>query len=243
MTRKSRMFHLDTDYPIETWNPIVGCKHHCYSDGCWAARIALRLKENPYVKRYRDGFDHPKLIEQELKKVWKPNVVVFVVSMGDMWAAYIKDEWIDQVLKACRNSPGTIFFFETKNPMRYYDWLELIPENVILSSTIETNRDYNLSEAPEVKERYLAMKQLQWQSKHVSIEPIVDFDLKVVVRWFRDIEPIIVSVGYDNYGCGLPEPSLSKTMKLIGELKKFTKVERKQLREKKDLSPYHVIKL
>ncbi len=226
------MFHLDTDYPIETWNPIVGCKHHCYGDGCWAARIALRLKDNPYVKRYRDGFDHPKLIAKELRKTWKPNTVVFVVSMGDMWGRWIEDRWIKRVLEACQNSPRTIFFFETKNPRRYYDWLELIPENAILSSTIEANSDYNLSEAPEVKERYAAMKQLEWGRKHISIEPIVDFDLEVFLRWIKDIKPVIVSVGYDNYGCNLPEPSLSKTMKLIEELKKFTKVEKKQLREK-----------
>jgi hypothetical protein len=49
----------------------------------------------------------------------------------------------------------------------------------------------------------------------------------------RKIAPLMVSVGYDNHNCNLPEPSLSKTMGLVTELEKFTRVEKKTLREKK----------
>ena len=41
----------------------------------------------------------------------------------------------------------------------------------------------------------------------------------------------MVSVGYDNWNSGLPEPPLGKTLELIRALEGFTRVERKTLRE------------
>jgi hypothetical protein len=66
----------------------------------------------------------------------------------------------------------------------------------------------------------------------VSVEPIMDFDLEILVQWISDIKPILVHVGYDNYNNNLPEPSLSKTMQLIDILRKFTIVKILTLREK-----------
>ncbi len=228
MNRKSRMFHLDRDLPIETWNPVIGCKHSCYKDRCWASLLAQRMS---HLKRYREGFQTPKLVNEELTRVFSPNTVVFVTSMGDLWGQFIPDPWIEKVLSATRNSPQTIFFFETKNPARYVDFLSFLPKRAILSSTIETNRDYMLSKAPPVEERFKAMDSLPWPSKHISVEPIADFDLEIMVEWVKRIAPIIVSVGYDNYGNSLIEPSLAKTMLLVQDLRNFTKVELKTIRE------------
>ena len=62
---------------------------------------------------------------------------------------------------------------------------------------------------------------------HISIEPILDFDLPVLVHWMRQLKPFRVSVGYDSLNNSLPEPFPGKTLKLISELEKFTDVERK----------------
>jgi len=226
------MFHLDNDYPIRTWNPIVGCKYHCYNDGCWASRMSKRINGMGQSDRYLEGFDRPKLISKELEKRFNSEAIVFVTSMGDMWGDWVPDSWIKKVLETCRKNLDATFFFETKNPLRYFNFLDVIPPKSILSSTIETNRDYNSSGAPSVEKRYLAMSRLRWNNKHISIEPIVNFDLKIFIQWMKDIDPRIVSVGYDNYNCGLVEPSLSKTAKLIEELREFTEVECKTLREK-----------
>lgn len=225
MIRKSRMFHLDRDRPIRTWNPVGGCKHHCYGDGCWAARQA------PRIPRYKDGFDRPKLFENELKKRFGGDVVVFVTSMGDLFGWWVPDEWILKVIEAMKRSPDAMFFLETKNPTRYSGFLGLLPEKTIISTTIETNRDYQVSKAPWVGDRYSAMRNYLWPHKHVSIEPIMDFDYGVLVQWMRKIGPEMISVGYDNYQNHLPEPPLDKTMALIDQLERFTKVERKTLRE------------
>jgi hypothetical protein len=62
----------------------------------------------------------------------------------------------------------------------------------------------------------------------------MNFDLDVLVGWMRKIAPLIISIGYDNHFCNFPEPSLDKTMKLITTLEKFTWVEKKTLREKRN---------
>lgn len=231
--KKSRMFHLDKPKPIKTWNPYHGCRYACYKGNCWAAQMAKRLQAAG-VKSYRDGFK-PTLVPKELRKRFG-YVVVFVVSMGDLFGMWVPDNWIYEVIKAMRNSPNATFFLETKNPIRYFCHIRMLKEsapNTILSTTIETNRYYNVSEAPTPLERYVAMRNLDWPHKHVSIEPIMDFDPEVLVGWIREINPQIVSVGYDNYKCYLPEPTLGKTMELIKKLEKFTKVERKVLRERR----------
>jgi protein gp37 len=51
--------------PLETWNPIIGCLHRCYNDGCWAFITAERLRHNPTIDRYREGFLRPKFIESD----------------------------------------------------------------------------------------------------------------------------------------------------------------------------------
>jgi protein gp37 len=191
--------------------------------------MANRLRR---TERYKDGFK-PRFNEEELYRKFKPGIKVFVSSMGDLFGEWVPSEWVIKVIKfLVKGNPETTFFFETKNPGRYFEFIEIFPENVILSSTIESNRDYPVSRAPSVKQRYEAMKNLPWSKKHISIEPIMDFDESEFLRWIREINPMIVSVGYDNYHNNLPEPSLGKTLRLIGKLEEFTKVERKTIPEK-----------
>lgn len=227
---RSRMFHLWGDRPIRRWNPVVGCGHHCYGDRCWAALTAGgRLRNN---WRYADGFDRPKLVEGELGRRFGPGDIVFVVAMGDLFGRWVPRGWILRVIEAMERSPQALFFLETKNPIRYFEFMNELPDNVIFSATIETNRDYGLSKAPPPYSRYLAMLGISGHfRKHVSIEPIMDFDPEEMVYWMANIRPQAVSVGYDNYRCGLPEPPLGKTTELIAELERFTFVERKTLRE------------
>ena len=211
----SRMFrHVTT-----TWNPIVGCKHLCVY--CWARRLAVtKLRHLP---QYKDGFETSKLVENAFKKRFKPGEFVFVSDMGDMFGSWVPSEWILKVINYIRRFPRTTFLFLTKNPSRYHEFIDIMPENTVLGTTIETDNDMlsaEISKAPLPSERYKAMQSLDLDSsrKFVSIEPILDFDLDKFASWIIDINPGIVYVGYDNYNHRLKEPRLDKTMMLVKRL-------------------------
>jgi len=214
------------DNITETWNPVVGCLHSCTY--CWARRLAETKLKN--VERYRDGFK-PKLVEKELNRRFHKKYV-FAVDMGDLFGDWVPSEWILKVIDAISKSPSSHFLFLTKNPKRYMEFLDLYPENVVLGATIETNRNYPVSKAPSTIERYNFMKELSFKNKIVSIEPIMDFDLETFAEWVRNINPVMVHVGYDNYNNNLVEPEISKTKQLIDQLNTFTRVKILTLREK-----------
>jgi len=124
--------------------------------------------------------------------------------MGDMFADVIPSAWIKQVLNYVRQFSEADFLFMTKNPKRYLELYQHIPENAILGATIETTNDEiiqtdKVSNAPLPSLRYDAMKTLDWKRKIVSIEPILDFELKTFTKWIEDINPFLVYIGYDNY--------------------------------------------
>lgn len=216
------------DNITKTWNPVVGCLHNCTY--CWARRLAeTKLKD---VERYRDGFV-PTLVEKELNKRFHREFV-FVSDMGDLFGEWVPEEWITKVIDAIKQSPTSNFLFLTKNPGKYLKYVERYPENLVLGATIETNRDYNVSNCPTTYERYKYMRELPFKNKVVSIEPIMDFDLEIFVQWLKDIGPVLVHVGYDNYNHNLPEPLLSKTYQLIDQLRAFTRVKTLTLRGPKE---------
>jgi len=209
-----RAFSRTVKSVSETWNPITGCLHNCVY--CWARRLALtKLRIFP---RYRDGFV-PRFNAEELRRSFKPNTLVFCCDMGDIFSPGVRDEWVYKVLEHIARYPKTMFLLLTKNPERYKDFLSVMPKNVILGATIETDNDelylrHKISQAPLPSQRIKAMKQLQWNLKMVSIEPILDFTDRFD-REVAEIKPILVYIGYDNYGNRLPEPPLRKTVSLI----------------------------
>jgi len=215
----SRMFHIIG----MTWNPITGCLHGCLY--CWARRLVnTRLKNK---KKYRMGF-RPTFHEHELKVKFRPNEMVFVADMGDMWGIWVPKEWILKVLNHISKFNDTTFLLLTKNPARYLEFKDALVSmpNVILGSTIETDdselyRKHGISKAPPPDERIRAMVKLRdmdFTNLMVSIEPVLDFTHSFDDA-IAEIDPMFVYVGYDNYNHRLPEPPLSKVRTLIRHLR------------------------
>jgi len=217
----------------KTWNSYVGCPHACVY--CSARGLAeTRLKHLP---QYQD-FSKPVLVEKELKKRFKKGLV-FCCNQGDLWAQGTPWKVIEDVLRVVWESPSATFLMLTKNPGRYAEFMCIMPPNVVLGATIETDRyppakkPYSL--APHPMQRALYMWEIKRQHPEVKtiacIEPIMDFDLWTLAPMIMGIRPEYVYLGYDNHGHHLSEPRLAKTKKLIEILQGFTEVRTKTLRE------------
>lgn len=70
----------------------------------------------PYPFGFAPTFHRYRLDEPQ--KVKKPSIIG-VVYMGDLFGDWVPDEWIMQVIEACRKAPQHTYVFLTKNPKRY----------------------------------------------------------------------------------------------------------------------------
>jgi len=224
----------------KTHNPFVGCRHACiYCVPSFQRQAKRQRKRCVKCYNYEPHF-HPERLKDYLPRT-KPDEFIFLCDMGDV--AFAKPEWLKLIIEhEVRRYPDRTFLIQSKNPACFEPFSGLYPENLILGVTIETNkvefdtpskyRNYQeRSKAPLPEQRYKAMVKLNHSRKLVTIEPILDFDLPILVSWIREIKPEAVYVGYDNHNCKLPEPLKWKTLKLIEELKKFTEVRRKTIRK------------
>ena len=203
-------------FVTHTWNPIKGkCSHDCHY--C-------------YMKKFKLG--DLRLDEKDLQTELGDGKFIFVGSSTDMWAKDVPDEWIAQVLRAIGEHNLNTYLFQSKDPSRFIDFMPLYASHrLFFGTTMETNRKNDFSRAPSVRERshYLNKFKSLWGNVKpmVTIEPIMDFDLKPMVHLIKEAEPTWVNIGADSKGHGLPEPSADKIANLIGELERFTLVKEK----------------
>jgi len=112
-----------------------------------------------------------------------------------------------------------MLFIQSKNP-KTFNRIEF-PPNVILGTTIETNRDHlykGIAKAPPPSQRYIDFLSIEHPLKMVTIEPVIDFDTDVMLKWVKDINPCMIWLGYDSGNNHLPEPALEKVKNLHWEL-------------------------
>lgn len=209
---KGNMYNFIT----HTWNPIKGkCCHDCAY--C-------------YMKRF--GEQKPiRLDEKEMKTDLGEGNFIFVGSSCDLFAQDIPNEWIDRIIQKCINSKSN-FFFQTKNPSRILKHIDVEKiKNWTFCTTIETNRYYKdimgESAVPFERANFMNLLNILGLKTYVTIEPIIDFDLNILVEFVQMCNPKQVNIGADSKGHNLPEPSPEKIEKLVESLEKFTRVELK----------------
>lgn len=213
----------------DTWNPLGGeCMHdcnYCYRNS-WKKR-SMNCK-NKYSGRLR-------LWDSEFKSLGDRNEI-FVCSMTDLFASNVPDNYIRKIINHC-NKYDNFYLFQSKNPSRFLDYLDILPPKFILGTTIETNRNTNgCSKAPNQIIRAESMAQIRkkldihpdkYHQLMISIEPIMDFDLNPFVKMIRNISPNYVSIGADSKNNRLNEPVCDEINGLISSLKMFTQVKLK----------------
>lgn len=219
---------------VKPINELGGeCQHKClYCSTKWFI-FMYPASKNKYSGVY-------KLYNHELKKSLKGGQIIFICGQNDLLEESVPKEFIDAISKrSCERDQSNMYMFQTKNPERLKDILNSLPENYMLGTTIETNREEYIekySDAPSIKSRVDAMASLSDHPRYVTIEPIFDFDLEEFVALLKKINPDKVFIGADSKvykypkiynNLKLPEPDAEKILKLIEELEKFTVVEQK----------------
>jgi len=201
------------DWVTHTWNPIRGlCKHNC--DYC-------------YMKIYPQK--EIRLVEKELTLDLGKDNTIFIGSGTDMFASDVKDEWIEDVLSHCRKYPDNLYVFQSKNPIRFEDFRLLYPPYVFFGTTIETNRENNLNNAPPRAERLKAISQ-EWLvgKTFITIEPIMKFDLMPFVEMMSLAEPKWINIGADSKDHNLPEPTKEEVIDFADIVRSFIEVKPKR---------------
>lgn len=128
------------DWCDASWNPVTGCWHGC--EYCYARGLANRFKakgieagkncramylwepitkgktgeREPYPFGFIPTFHRYRL---DIPAKWTKPRTIFVCSMADLFGEWVPDDWIIQVIEACRKAPWHRYLFLTKNPDRY----------------------------------------------------------------------------------------------------------------------------
>jgi DNA repair photolyase len=197
----------------------------CIHDCSYCYVNAMKIKYPNLKERYSGEV---RLLEKELNKSEGKGKTIFVQDMGDLFADNVPKEFIFRILEHLRDYPENTYLFQTKNPKRFFEFdIGDFPKNIILGTTIETNKQNiinKISKAPPVEERRYWISKAEFCKVFITIEPILDFDIEILVNWLKEIGPDFVNIGADSKSNNLIEPSKEKIELLINELKTFTQL-------------------
>jgi hypothetical protein len=206
----------------KSWNPFVGCKFDCvYCENSYKPILQWlgRMHKCEEFVAYELHI-HPERLDR-----LPPHKVIFVLSHGDI--SFCDPNFLDKVIDVMKNDKkkGRVFLLQSKNPACFKRILKKLPENVVLMTTFETNRDSGyrrVSKAPLPSQRFQNFLELAWPRKALVMEPILKFDLKVVLNCVKKLAPEAIFIGMESTGeCTLPEPSPSEVERLHRELQRM----------------------
>lgn len=177
-------------------SPACGLQNQ--SANCYRQRAGVHeIEAKEYIfnpKRYQPypfGFE-PTLHRYRLSdyKNKKPQTI-FVCSMSDLFGEWVPDNWIEEVLDACREAPQHTYLFLTKNPKRYVDLMNvgiLRDQNNFFYGTTNT-KPYDSHFISNIDNKFNAF---------ISIEPIQESWEKIYYTKFNGIDWIIIGAETGN---------------------------------------------
>lgn len=201
------------------WNVQAGCYFACsYCKKSFQASLK-RQKWNCKDCYNYEPHSHPERLDISLPPTSFLEFI-FTCSHGDISAC--ENSFFAKIIERVQAEKDKNFLFQSKSPKKAFVRKGIkIPNNVILGTTLETNRadlcrEYTDAPPPEV--RYKQLRDIDHPIKMVTIEPVMDFDLDVLLHWISEIKPRLAWLGYDSKNCGLIEPPLEKFKELHWQL-------------------------
>jgi hypothetical protein len=213
----------------ETWNPFKGCRFDCtYCE----PSFKQQSKRQGRTKSKRPGgcqkcYRYTPHCHGNRLKTIPSSEIVFVC--GDADIAFCPSSFTRRIIRSIKEhiprcQKEKTFYFQSKKPAYFEQFLGKFPPEVILVTTLETNRDQGyrkFSKAPVPSKRYQQFKNLDYPRKVVTIEPVMDFDEDVFPQWIVDLAPEYVWLGLNSKpeSVVLPEPSVKKLRTLVRKIK------------------------
>lgn len=202
---------------VQTWNPYKGCRFQCSYCVPSFQRQAKRQLHNCLQCYHFQPHEHP----ERLDRVPSADTI-FVAGNGDI--SFAKPSYIRRIIQTIRRYPNKTFYLQSKRPECFKAFVHELPSNVILLTTLETNRDAGyakVSKAPVPSDRFLQFLQLNYPRKVITVEPIMDFDLFIFFGKIIQLKPEYVWIGYNSHPkhVDYPEPSEAKVKELIATLR------------------------
>lgn len=202
------------------WNPFVGCEFdcsYCKDSYKWVVAWNGRCRHCSECQEYKPHI-HPERLDR-----LPSDRVIFVCSNGDI--SFCAPAFTDRIIEVMRDDKRTdrVFLLQSKNPSYFSNLLKGLPQNVVLMTTVETNRASvcaEVSKASLPSQRFQDFLQLDWHRKALVMEPILKFDLDVVLDWASRLNPEAIFIGLESKRkCKLQEPSASDVQRLHRELR------------------------
>ena len=210
--RRGNMYALSA----QQWNPFCGCRF-----GCTYCQQSFQRQAKRQRRRCLDCYEftphqHPERLETRLPRTGYMQFI-FTCASGDI--AYCSTDFLVAIAARMKQQLNTTFLVQSKAPATFarIQW----SRNVILGTTIETNRDAlaaTVSSAPPPSKRFHDLAIIDHPLKMVTVEPVMRFDLLAMLDWIERINPVMVWLGYDSKRAHLPEPPLRDFMDLYWHL-------------------------
>ena len=222
MKNKTNMYAQNVDFP----DVFKGCRNGCGYCVKSFQQQAKRQKQNCMKCYTFEPHNHFERMKGRTP-VTRGEQFIFFPKGGD--PCYATAVEFKQMLTFIRANPQSRFLIQTKRPKFLLKHCPL-PANVLVGITLESTEsnyitpvDANYKQisprSTPLLERAEIFATVPHAHKSVTIEPILQFNLKKMLEVMHAIKPEVVYVGYDTKKCKLPEPTLAETTELINALK------------------------
>jgi DNA repair photolyase len=208
------------DWVSHTWNCILGeCPHRCLY--CYV-KTSRWTRDNPLYK----GPLRFNLKDEKINL--GSDKTIFVCHTNDLFLA---DKYhIIEVLKLCNLYSGNKYIFQTKDPLAALKYYFLFPEGSYLGTTIETDKEFKISNAPPIESRLAGIRQAKKDfgiKTFITVEPILSFTPYFAAA-IKNADPDWINIGADSKYCNLPEPTKDELIDFIDALRILSVVIRKK---------------
>ncbi len=151
------------DWADFTVNPIKGkCPVAC--PYCYARRLYDRFKWNPEIRFVPEVYDDISVSPRRQR--------IFVGSTIELFGDWIRQEWLNFIIKKCYVHPWHTFIFLTKQPQNLIKWSPF-PENCWVGVSIPRYWDDSVIGHPEAFNRISQLGEVRASVKFVSFEPLL----------------------------------------------------------------------